>query len=108
MVQTKMIRRYANRKLYDTETSKYTTLKEIMSVVASGVNVIVTDNVSGNDITGTILLSAIVETEQDLNGQTSTLLEILRAGGLSKYVGILKEKASDAFDNGVNAEAENE
>lgn len=80
----KVIRRYANRKLYDTETSKYTTLKAIVGEVTSGRDVQVVDNVSKEDITVPTLLAAIVETD-DGTTQTETLVDILRAGGLSKY-----------------------
>lgn len=86
----KVIKRYANRKLYDTETSKYTTLKEIVALIASGREVQVVDNVSKADITGSTMLMALVETEQDLSGQVPTLRGILQAGGLSKYLESLK------------------
>ena len=94
-LQVKVIKRYANRKLYDTETSKYTTLKEIVTMVANGREMQVVDNVSNEDITGTTLLSAIVETEQDLATSVPTLIGILQAGGLAKYVETLKNGANN-------------
>ena len=81
----KVIRRYANRKLYDTETSKHTTLKAIVGDVASGRDVQILDNVSKEDITVTTLLQAMVETE-DGTTQSGTLSGIIRAGGLTKYL----------------------
>ena len=80
----KVIRRYANRKLYDTETSKYVTLKAIADEVTAGRDIQVVDNVSKEDITVPTLLLALVETD-DGTTQTETLVDILRAGGLSKY-----------------------
>lgn len=85
----KVIRKYANRKLYDTETSKYTTLKQIVGEVTAGRDVQVLDNVSQEDITVPTLLNAIVETA-DSTVETGTLIDILRAGGLTKYVSGLK------------------
>ena len=80
-----IVKRYANRKLYDCENSKYITLKQIVDVVKAGRAVQVTDNVSKEDITATTLLTAIVETE-DGTTEASVLADILRAGGLTKYV----------------------
>lgn len=91
MIQTgtKVIRKYANRKLYDCENSKYTTLKQIVSDVTAGRDIQVLDNVSQQDITVTTLLNGLVETEiGDVDAQT--LQEILRAGGLTNYVAKLK------------------
>jgi len=87
MTQTgiKVIRKYANRKLYDCETSKYTTLKAIVGEVTGGRDVQIVDNVSKEDITVTTLLQAIVETD-DGKTQAGTLSGIIRAGGLTKYL----------------------
>jgi len=90
MSPNKIIKRYANRKLYDTEDSKYVTLKQIVESIAAGREITVIDNVTKEDITGVTLLSAIVETEKDLSGQVLTLSAILKAGGLSKFVESLK------------------
>lgn len=94
MVQTgtKIVKRYANRKLYDTEESKYMTLKEIASAVLSGRDVQVIDNVTKGDITGKTLAMVLLETDEDMSGQTNTLRDILKAGGLSKYVANLSVK----------------
>lgn len=85
MQTAKVIKKYANRKLYDTETSKYTTLKQIVTEVTSGRDVKVLDNVSLEDITVSTLLLALVDTE-DGTIDASTLQDILRAGGIVKYV----------------------
>lgn len=91
MQEVKVIRRYANRKLYDTSKSKYTTLKEIVGFIVAGQAVQVVDNVSNEDITAPTLLSAIVETT-DTPLDSTTLVDILRAGGLGKYVAGIKAK----------------
>lgn len=90
VVTPKVVKKYANRKLYDTETSKYTTLKAIAEEVAAGREVQVIDNGTKTDVTGEVLLMALVETDADITGQTTTLRDILRAGGLNKFVQTLK------------------
>lgn len=89
MTQTigpKIVKRYANRKLYDTEESKYVTLVQLVGFVQAGREVQVIENTTKNDITGQTLLQALVETEVDAAGQTETLRGIFKAGGLAKYV----------------------
>ncbi len=86
MTEVKIIKRYANRKLYDTETSTYVVFKDIVGAIVAGREVLVVDNVTKEDITGNILLRALVETETDTTGQATTLRDIFKAGGLGKYV----------------------
>lgn len=84
IIGPRLIKRYANRKLYDTEASKYITLKQIVADIRAGANIQVVDNESKADITAATLLTAIVETE-DGSTQADTLVNILRAGGLQNY-----------------------
>lgn len=56
-----VIKKYANRKFYDTEQSQYVTLGQIKGLVASGRSVIVIENVSKRDITDQTLATALVE-----------------------------------------------
>ena len=46
-----LIKRYANRKLYDTDASRYITLKGISELVRAGKDICVIDNESGEEIT---------------------------------------------------------
>jgi len=55
------IKRYENRKLYDTEDRRYVSLEEIADLVRRGVNVQVMDNNSGDDITTQTLTQVILE-----------------------------------------------
>ena len=48
------IKKYANRRLYDTQASRHVTLDGIRQLVASGEDVVVTDDTSGQDITRSI------------------------------------------------------
>jgi polyhydroxyalkanoate synthesis repressor PhaR len=92
---TLIVKRYANRKLYNTEASKYMTLGQLVEVVASGREVQVIENVTKNDITGQTLLQALVETEADAAGQTATLRGIFVAGGLAKWVQTFKATTNE-------------
>jgi len=58
-----LIKKYANRKLYDTRTSKYVTLDAIADLVREGHDIRVVDRDTGNDITQ-VVLSQIVLTEE--------------------------------------------
>jgi len=58
------IKKYANRRLYDTQASRHVTLDGIRQLVASGEDVVVTDDTTGQDITRSILLQVISEQEQ--------------------------------------------
>src|SRR4029077_15610330 len=58
-----LIKKYANRKLYDTRTSRYVTLDGIAQLVREGHNIRVVDRDSGQDLTQ-VILSQIVLTEE--------------------------------------------
>jgi len=58
-----LIKKYANRKLYDTRSSQYVTLDGIADLVRAGHDIRVVDRDSGNDITQ-VVLSQIVLTEE--------------------------------------------
>jgi polyhydroxyalkanoate synthesis repressor PhaR len=81
----RIVKRYTNRKLYDTQESKYVTLGDVASMVSIGQEVQVIDNLTKTDITGQTLLQAIVESETEFQADTSTLKDVIRAGGLGKF-----------------------
>lgn len=60
----RVIRKYANRRLYDTEQSRYVTLEDLHSLVLAEEVFKVEDAKSGEDLTRTILLTIIIEQEQ--------------------------------------------
>ncbi len=71
-----VIKKYANRRLYDTSNSRYINLEDIAALVRNGKDVQVVDASSGEDITRVTLTQIIVE---DAKGQPSGLpLELLR------------------------------
>lgn len=56
----RIIKRYANRKLYDTEKSSYVTLVEILDMVKNGATLQVVDHKSGKDFTNITLKNAVL------------------------------------------------
>ncbi len=60
----RIIKRYQNRKLYDTETSRYITLDELAHLISEGVEFKVVENKTGEDITSTVLTQIIYESEK--------------------------------------------
>jgi polyhydroxyalkanoate synthesis repressor PhaR len=63
-VHMKLIKRYSNRKLYDTERSSYVTLEEISQMVRDGSELRIVDNKSGEDITSVTLAQIVFEQEK--------------------------------------------
>lgn len=61
MKKTRVIRKYQNRKLYDTETKGYVNITDIVNMVQKGDEVMVVDMVTKADITSTILVKAMSE-----------------------------------------------
>jgi polyhydroxyalkanoate synthesis repressor PhaR len=59
-----VIKKYANRRLYNTATSSYVTLDDLSSMVKEGGEFVVYDAKSGEDITRSVLTQIIVEEEQ--------------------------------------------
>jgi polyhydroxyalkanoate synthesis regulator phasin len=59
-----LIRKYANRKLYDTTTSRYITLNGIWELVCSGHDVRVVEHETGTDITAVVLSQIVASHEK--------------------------------------------
>ncbi|MBO9647394.1 MAG: polyhydroxyalkanoate synthesis repressor PhaR [Variovorax sp.] len=59
----RVIKKYPNRRLYDTETSSYITLAEVKQLVMNKESFVVRDAKSGDDLTRSILLQVILEEE---------------------------------------------
>ena len=64
MSTARTIKKYPNRRLYDTEESRYITLADVRDLVLNKIEFVVIDKKSGDDITRTILLQVIAEQEQ--------------------------------------------
>jgi polyhydroxyalkanoate synthesis repressor PhaR len=77
-----VIKRYSNRKLYDTEARQYVTLDDIAEMVQRGEDIQVVDHASGADLTTMILLQVIIEQEKRTGGLLShaVLTNLVQAG----------------------------
>ena len=64
MSKPRVIRKYANRRLYDATASRHVTLEDIRRLIAGGEQVQVLDDRSGEDLTRAVLLQIISEQEQ--------------------------------------------
>lgn len=65
---SRTIKRYGNRKLYDTQESRYVTLEDISGFVKGGEDVRVVDNDSGEDLTAVTFAQIILEEERKSTG----------------------------------------
>jgi polyhydroxyalkanoate synthesis repressor PhaR len=65
MSHVRIIKKYPNRRLYDTEISRYITLEDIRQLVLDNIQVRVEDKRSHEDITRSILLQVIAEREEN-------------------------------------------
>lgn len=78
-----VIKRYTNRKLYNTETKQYVTLDEIAGLIRQGEEVQVIDNTTGEDLTALTLSQIIFEQEKKSGGflPQAVLTGLIQAGG---------------------------
>jgi polyhydroxyalkanoate synthesis repressor PhaR len=89
----RVIKRYANRKLYDTRDSKYVTLNQIAEFVRSGEDVQIIDNNTKENLTHVTLAQIIYEEEKhEAKSKSSigTLREFIQQGG-EKVITSLRE-----------------
>lgn len=73
-----VIKKYANRRLYNTETSTYVTLDDLAQMVRNDKDFVVYDAKSGDDLTHAVLTQIIVEQESREGGQTLLPIPFLR------------------------------
>lgn len=81
----RIIKRYLNRKLYDTVDSCYVTLEEIGELIQQGMDIKVIDNASGEDLTSVTLAQIIFEAEKKTKNvmPMASLLTLVRSAGES-------------------------
>ena len=108
MKEIKIIKRYQNRKLYDTHESSYVTLDEIAKMIKGGEDLRVIDNKTKNDITAATLTQLLYESERKSKTQPSVelLKEIIRHGDGS-FSGFIQTKIGGdvaPFDASVKAQ----
>ncbi len=78
-----IIKRYRNRKLYNTQSKRYITLEEIEDIIKQEQEIQVIDNDSGIDITTTTLSQIIFDLEKNQTGALplNLLLSLVQSGG---------------------------
>jgi polyhydroxyalkanoate synthesis repressor PhaR len=101
MNTVRLIKKYANRRLYDASISRHVTLEDIRDLIVKGEKIRVVEDKSGEDITRLILLQVIAEQEQFGQPILSTqLLEsIIRfyGGPMQDFMGRYLEKSVETF-----------
>ena len=97
----RVIKKYPNRRLYDTEISSYITIEDVRQLIIDGENFEVRDAKSGDDLTRQVLLQIITEHEQDGQPMLSTelLSQIIRFYGdsLQGFMGTYLERSMHTF-----------
>ena len=74
------IKRYANRKLYDTEAKQYVTLDKIGKLLREGEEVSVLDNKTGEDITAATVSQILARTKKGQADTSNIMIQLLRKG----------------------------
>ena len=101
MAPNRIIKKYPNRRLYDTEISSYITLEDVRQLIVDGEEFEVRDAKSGEDLTRSVLLQIIAEQEQDGEPMLSTQLlsQIIRFYGdsLQGFMGNYLERSMQMF-----------
>lgn len=93
MEDKRIIKRYTNRKLYDTYESEYVTLGEVAELIKKDFNVQVIDNKTKNDITDSTRKQIVAEAEKTAETNSDMLLKVIKSktGTLSGYIQELEQ-----------------
>jgi polyhydroxyalkanoate synthesis repressor PhaR len=103
MGETRVVKRYANRKLYDTQRSRYVTLEQIAEMIRSGEDVRIVDNNSKEDLTAITLTQIIFEEEKKQSFlPLSALRNIIQSGAqnITQFTTQAGEKMRGIFKRG--------
>ncbi len=94
-----IIKRYSNRKLYDSEAARYVTLDELGDRIHAGEDISIVDHESGADLTAVTLMQIMFEREKKVGGMLpkAILTGLIQAGNT----------AVDSLRNGLNTLVEN-
>ena len=96
----RVIRKYANRRLYDATASRHVTLEDIRRLIAAGERVQVIDDRSGEDLTRAVLLQIISEQEQF----GAPVLSVQLLEGIIRFYGNpVQEMLSRYLEQGLGA-----
>ena len=93
------IRKYGNRRLYDTSGSRYINLEDLAKLIRDGETVQVVDARTAEDLTQSVLLQTIMEVQGGLCGlPTGMLHRLIRYGGDSTWSRALMQQLSLGLD----------
>lgn len=110
-ISERLIKKYPNRRLYDTQTSSYITLTDVKQLVLDNEEFVVLDAKTDDDLTRSILLQIILEEESNGTPMFSSvaLSQIIRYYGhaMQGMMGSYLEKNIQAFIDIQNKLAEN-
>ncbi len=100
-MSVRVIRKYANRRLYDSQESRHITLDEVRRLIVAGERVRVEDAKSGEDLTRSILLQIIMEREEAgrpiLSAELLEQLIRFYGGAMQDFLGAYLERSVSAF-----------
>jgi polyhydroxyalkanoate synthesis repressor PhaR len=107
MTEPRLLKKHANRRLYDTEMKKYVSLDQIRELINSGVDVRIEETATGDDITRPVLLQIMAECEQDGQSMLSSLSFYMRqeARLRKRMIGVF-ETLEEKRDQGTRASRE--
>ena len=101
MTEERVIKKYANRRLYDATASRHVTLEDLRKLIVAGAKIKIVDDKTGEDLTRAILLQIIADQEQF--GQpilsTQTLESIIRFYGdsMQGFMGRYLDQSVQSF-----------
>lgn len=95
----RLIKRYANRKMYDTQASRYVTLDAVADLVRAGDELRIVENDTGDDLTALMFAQIIFEEEKRKNG----LLELPVLRWIIQRGGATVQEILDGVDRGREA-----
>jgi len=96
---TRVVKRYGNRKLYDTQASRYVTLDRIAELVRSGDDLRIIDNETGEDLTALTFAQIILEEQKRKN----TLLDLPVLRWIIQQGGAAVQELVTSVDRGREA-----
>jgi polyhydroxyalkanoate synthesis repressor PhaR len=114
----RIIKRYSNRKLYDTEDKRYITLEQIQQLVQDGQDIKVVENQTGEDLTTVTLSQILLEQEKRKEGKlpksffvdlvsrsSSTVVDFMKKNVMHRFEGSVLEpsKVEESVDEMVKA-----
>ena len=93
--EIRIIKKYPNRRVYDTQKSKYIKIEDIRSMVIEGINFKVLDNKTKEDVTRSVLLQIIIEQESETN-------PLFTSDNLKHFIKYYGQNQNDQFSEYMN------